>query len=193
MRAAARPASAPDPEPDIPAPSGGGRRRVVGIGEFAIARGRGEVMVTHALGSCVAVCIWDPAAGVAGLLHVLLPDSRISPQRAARQPAAFADTGVPLLFHAAYALGAAKTRLRVSLIGGGESAAAERDDAAPFNVGRRNVLAVKNVLWRNGVLVDAEDVGGATVRTVYLSADAGQVVVAAGRRRTALQAGSGRR
>jgi chemotaxis protein CheD len=191
MGAAANPASA-EPDPEVPAPSPDGERRVVGIGEFAIARGRGDVLITHALGSCVAVCIWDPAARVAGLLHVLLPDSRISPPRAARQPAAFADTGVPLLFHAGYALGAEKKRLRVSLVGGGESAAAERDETAPFNVGRRNILAVKNVLWRNGVLVDAEDVGGTIVRTVYLSAERGQIVVASGGRRTALQTGSRR-
>src|SRR5690606_24212377 len=103
--------SSADADVAVPVPGAGGRRRIVGIGEFAIARGGADVIVTHALGSCVAVCLWDPAADVAGLLHVLLPDSRISPQRAAEQPAAFADTGVPLLFRAAYALGAEKKRL----------------------------------------------------------------------------------
>src|SRR5690606_5547237 len=89
-------ATCDDAEAAIPVPAAGGCRRVVGIGEFAIAHGGTDVLVTHALGSCVAVCIYDPEADVAGMLHVLLPDSRISPQRASEQPAAFADTGVPL-------------------------------------------------------------------------------------------------
>lgn len=160
---------------------------MVGIGEFALARGGTDVIVTHALGSCVAVCLWDPAVDVAGLLHVLLPDSRISAQRATEQPAAFADTGVPLLFRAAYALGAEKKRLHVSLVGGGESAGAESGESQPFNIGRRNVLAVKHVLWRNGVLVSAEDVGGSAVRTVYLAGADGRIVIAAGQRRVMLK------
>ncbi len=61
-----------------------------------------SLIVTHALGSCIAVWPWNPGAAVAGLGHVLLPDSRINPARAERQPAAFADTGIPLLFHTAY-------------------------------------------------------------------------------------------
>ncbi|HEX7085412.1 MAG TPA: chemotaxis protein CheD [Vicinamibacterales bacterium] len=179
--------SSEDVDVSVPVPGAGGSRRVVGIGEFAISRGGTDVIVTHALGSCVAVCLWDPVAEVAGLLHVLLPDSRISPQRAAEQPAAFADTGMPLLFRAAYALGAEKRRLRVSLVGGGESPCGERGETQPFSIGRRNVLAIKNVLWRNGVLVSAEDVGGTAVRTVYLAGADGRIVVAVGDRRVMLR------
>ncbi|HEY8536160.1 MAG TPA: chemotaxis protein CheD [Vicinamibacterales bacterium] len=180
-------ATCDDAEAAIPVPAAGGCRRVVGIGEFAIAHGGTDVLVTHALGSCVAVCIYDPEADVAGMLHVLLPDSRISPQRASEQPAAFADTGVPLLFRAAYALGADKRRLQVSLVGGGEGACLQRSDAPPFNIGRRNVLAIKNVLWRNGVLVGAEDIGGSAARSVYLACTDGRIVVAAGDRRVVLK------
>ena len=55
---------------------------IVGIGEFAVTDQPGGSIVTHALGSCIAVCIWDPAARVAGLLHFLLADSKINPERA---------------------------------------------------------------------------------------------------------------
>ena len=79
-------------------------RIVVGIGELAVAEGESSI-VTHALGSCVAVCIWEPIARGGGMLHLLLPESRINPGRADRQPAAFADTGIPLLFQRAYARG----------------------------------------------------------------------------------------
>lgn len=94
------------------------KRIVVGIGEFAVSNDKDSVILTHALGSCVAVCIWDPHVKVAGLIHVLLPDSRINADRASVQPAAFADTGIPLLFQTAYAYGVQKQRCLVRLIGG---------------------------------------------------------------------------
>jgi len=96
------------------------RRLVVGIGEFAVSDQAGDVIVTHALGSCVAVCLWDVERRVGGLLHFLLPDSAINLQRAMGQPAAFADSGIPVLFQAAYQLGATKATCRVALVGGAE-------------------------------------------------------------------------
>jgi chemotaxis protein CheD len=157
----------------------GGRRHVVGIGEYAVSNQPGDLIVTHALGSCIAVCLWDPHAAVAGMLHFLLPESKINAARAAEQPGAFADTGIPLLFQAAYALGAVKSRLKVKLIGGAEVAGDHR--SGTFNIGRRNALAAKNVLWRNAVLIEKEDIGGRTVRTVHMTAADGRIQVSAGR------------
>ena len=74
------------------------RRLVVGIGEFAVSTDPSGVIVTHALGSCIAVCLFDPVAKVAAMLHFLLPEAQINADRARAQPAAFADTGIPLLF-----------------------------------------------------------------------------------------------
>lgn len=156
----------------------GAARLVVGIGEYAVADGRTEI-VTHALGSCVAVCLWDDAASVAALLHFLLPGSRVSPARAAVQPAAFADTGIPLLFQAAYRHGATKERCRVWIVGGADMQATPPGPAGPqpgaLEVGRRNILAAKNLLWRNGVLLKGEQVGGTIPRTVTLAG--GRLVV----------------
>jgi chemotaxis protein CheD len=154
-------------------------RLVVGIGELAVSNRPGDVIVTHALGSCVAVCLWDPTAGVAGLLHFLLPDSRINPPRATEQPAAFADTGIPLLFERAYACGLHKNRCLVRLVGGAEIATS----GATFDIGKRNVLAAKNLLWRNGVLISAEAIGGRAARTVNLHVADGRLVVSSGTER----------
>jgi chemotaxis protein CheD len=162
-------------------PGGSINRLVVGIGEFAVSDRPSDVIVTHALGSCIAVCVFDPERQVAGMLHLLLPESRINPQRAAEQPAAFADTGIPLLFQAAYNLGAQKARCRVCLIGGAEVAAHQSAGPCAFNIGRRNQLAAKNTLWRNGVLIDREDTGGKTIRTVHLWVADGRLQVSAGR------------
>ena len=149
------------------------RRLIIGIGELAVSNRPGDVIVTHALGSCIAVCLFDPSGPVAGMLHFLLPESTINPQRAEQQPAAFADTGIALLFRTAYEHGLIKKRAIVRLVGGAEMA-----QAGPgFNTGRRNALAAKNVLWRNGVFVTGEDIGGTDARTLHLSVRDGRLQI----------------
>lgn len=152
-------------------------RLVVGIGELVVSGRPGDVIVTNALGSCVAVCVWDPVSLVGGLLHFLLPDSRINPQRAREQPAAFADAGIPLLFRTACEQGLQKARCIVKIAGGAEVAGA----GAAFDIGRRNILAAKNLLWRQGVLIRGEAVGGKAVRSVSLAVADGRVDVSSGR------------
>lgn len=132
-----------------------GRDIVVGIGELAVG-GRGDRLITYALGSCLGVALYDPVAGVGGLLHAMLPTSSLDPQRATQTPALFVDTGVPALFRACYAAGAAKSRLVVRVAGGGRSG----DGEDQFQIGKRNVLTLRKLLWKNAVLVQAEDVGG---------------------------------
>ena len=132
-----------------------GRDIVVGIGELAVG-GRDDLLITYALGSCLGVTLYDPVAGVGGLLHAMLPTSSLDPQRAAQTPGLFVDTGVPALFRACYAAGASKSRLVVRVAGGGRSG----DGEDQFQIGKRNVLTLRKLLWKNAVLVQAEDVGG---------------------------------
>lgn len=150
-------------------------RLVIGIGELVITDDPGATIVTHALGSCVAVCLWDPTAHVGAMLHYLLPESKLNPERARRQPGAFADTGIPLLFNGAYERGLSKRRCRVHLLGGANIGGGSLD------IGRRNALAAKRLLWQNGVFVHGEAVGGTTVRTVMLAVGDGHVQVTSGR------------
>lgn len=161
-----------------PRPASSDARYVrVGISEFAVSANADDVLTTIALGSCVAVCLFDPVAGVGGMLHFLLPDSKLNAERARTQPAAFADTGIATLFHAAYALGAQKKRCRVRLVGGAEIAAGGGAGDDMFQVGRRNVLAARAMLWRNGTLIDRELVGGTFARTISMALADGRVSV----------------
>jgi chemotaxis protein CheD len=164
------------------AATAGGRaaaRRIVGIGEFAVSDERSDTIVTHALGSCIAVCIWDQVAAVGGLLHFLLPDAAVNPERARTQPATFANTGLPLFFQAAYALGLDKRRCSVRLVGGAEIAGLITPSS--LNVGKRNLLAARSILWRNGLLIAAEATGGSIARSVAMRLDDGKIDVTSGR------------
>jgi len=157
---------------------GGGSRIVIGIGELAVTDNPHAVVVTHALGSCVAVCLWDSEAHVGGMLHFLLPDSKVNPLRAQQQPATFADLGIPLLFQAAYKIGAVKQRCVVRLVGGADVTGVQGQGM--LEVGRRNQVAAKNLLWRNGVLIKAERLGGSEPRNVTLAVGTGGLRITSG-------------
>ena len=125
-------------------PGVGGQRLVVGIGEFAVSNKKEDVIITHALGSCIAVCLWDPTNFVAGLLHFLLPDSRINQQLAKDQPPAYSDAGIPLLFNTAYNYGHHKKQCILRLAGrelGAVQGTSERPARSLEQVGGRCQLA----------------------------------------------------
>lgn len=147
------------------------QRITVGVGDLAVSNRPETEIVTFSLGSCLGVVIHDPVAKVAGMLHLMLPESKLNPQRAEKQPGVFADTGLPRLFRSAYELGANKKHMRVVLVGGGQV----MDEAGRFNIGKRNYTAVRKILWRNNVLVDVEDVGGSVNRTVGIEVETGRV------------------
>jgi chemotaxis protein CheD len=143
---------------------------VVGVGDCQVSSNPDDVLVTYALGSCIAVVIYDPMTHVGGMLHYLLPDSTIDAEKAVRAPFTYADTGIPKLFHTAYALGAEKRRLSVLAAGGAQVLASEL-----FQIGKRNHLAMKKIMWRAGVLVHHEEVGGDQSRTIRMEVATGRI------------------
>ena len=146
---------------------------VVGVADCRITSDATASIVTYALGSCIAVAIHDPVARVGGMLHLMLPESSLDTTKAERNPYMFADTGIPMLFRQAYAAGADKKRLVVRIAGGAQV----MDDAGVFNIGKRNCLTVKKVLWKAGVIISAESVGGRESRTVRLEVDSGRFLM----------------
>ncbi len=148
----------------------------VGVADMKHSSSAEDVIITHALGSCLGITVWDPVKKVGGMLHAMLPCSRIDPDKAAERPYMFVDTGVPLLFKEAYRLGAEKSRLIVR-VAGGAAVHGKSDDEDLFKIGKRNVAMLRKLLWKNGILVDAEDVGGHCSRTMSLEVGTGRVIL----------------
>jgi len=142
----------------------------VGVGDCKVSNAAETVLATYALGSCIAVAIHDPVAAVGGLLHFMLPESSLNPAKASQNPFMFADTGIPLLFHSAYGLGAEKRRLVVRAAGGAQV----MDENGVFNIGKRNHLALRKILWKAGVMIHGEETGGTASRTVRLEVATGR-------------------
>jgi len=147
-------------------------RLVVGIADCNCAKQSDTEIITYGLGSCVAVIVHDAKNEVGGLLHYMLPESSIDEDKAAANPYMFADTGVPALLRKVEELGGSKRGLTVWVAGGAQVLA----DSGLFQIGKRNYLALRKLLWKQGLMIHAESVGGTVSRTVRLEMPAGRVL-----------------
>jgi chemotaxis protein CheD len=148
-------------------------QHIIGVADMKISTHPEDELITFALGSCLGVSVYDPVAHVGGLLHVMLPLSTIDPAKATENPCMFVDTGVPRLFLDCYKAGAKKRRLVVKVAGGASAYGGQEDDH--FQVGKRNFLMFRKLLLKNGVLLQAHDVGGNHSRTMTLDIGTGHV------------------
>ncbi|MCE9544009.1 MAG: chemotaxis protein CheD [Planctomycetia bacterium] len=137
-----------------------------------ISNDTSDLLVTHGLGSCLGIVAYDPVARIGGLLHAMLPTATLNPEKARLRPFMFVDTGVRELLRQMVALGATVRRMKVKVAGGASMQTGEQDRLA---VGKRNYLMLKKALWQHDLLLDAEDVGGSSPRTLYLEVGTGQV------------------
>ncbi|HYC72807.1 MAG TPA: chemotaxis protein CheD [Opitutaceae bacterium] len=149
------------------------QRVVVGVGDMAVSNNPQVILSTYALGSCIGVVAFDPVARAGGILHLMLPESSISPEKAARQPAMFADTGLPQFFRALAGLKAERARVRIFLAGGASVIAG----SDPFRIGERNTRATIDFLGRNNLAVLGTDTGGNVNRTLHLELSTGAVTL----------------
>ena len=150
-------------------------QQVVGLGELKVSDHVDDVLITFSLGSCVGLSLYDPEARVGGLMHCMLPLSRSDPERAKSAPCLFTDTGVAALIQAMFDRGGVRHRLIAKVAG----AARMQEDADGFNVGERNHVVLRKVLWKNSIFIAKEDVGGAVARTMSLDIATGQTFVKA--------------
>ena len=150
------------------------RAIMVNMAQLAVSGNPGDVLTALGLGSCVAVCAYDPSARLGGMIHVVLPSSAIARPRDG--PAKFADLGVPRLVAEMEQEGAARWRLRVALLGGANVLSCGNDKAA-LDIGSRNVAAVREALAAAGLPISAQEGGGAYSRTVRLCVATAEVIV----------------
>jgi chemotaxis protein CheD len=144
---------------------------VVGIADLAVSNNPTLTLATYSLGSCLGISIFDPVTRVGGLLHVMLPESKIDPDKAQRQPAMSMDSGIPALFRAAYELKAEKHRVQICVAGGAQV----MDSSGFFSIGKRNYEMLKAILKEHGLKIHADQVGGMVSRSMYLNLATGEV------------------
>lgn len=146
----------------------------IGIGDLKVCRAP-DVLVTYALGSCVGICLLDATVGVGGLSHIMLPDSKAG-MSGTSTPMRFADTAIPMLLREMEKLGASKPRMKAKIAGGATMFATASDK---FNIGERNVAAVKRMLMLYRIPIIAEDTGLDYGRTQFFYPETGVMEIRA--------------
>ncbi len=149
---------------------------VIGISEMGVSNREDETLITYSLGSCLGVTFYDPTLKLGCMIHCMLPLSSIDAAKAQETPCMFVDTGVPILLGEMYARGSQKRNIITRLAG----AANVLDDKRLFRIGERNYAVCRKILWKNGLLIAAEDVGGQISRTIRLHVSTGQFIVKSG-------------
>lgn len=150
-------------------------KHLVGVADMKIASSQEDEIVTYALGSCLGITVYDPVARIGAMAHVMLPSSTIDPVKAESNPCMFVDSGVKKLFLDTYKAGAERNRLIVNAAGGTCTNGLEQDDY--FQIGKRNVTMLRNLLWKNGIILNNCDFGGNLARTMFLNIDSGEVLI----------------
>jgi chemotaxis protein CheD len=146
---------------------------VVGMGEYIISNREDDVLRTYALASCVAVTAYSPLRKIAGMIHVVLP-SPLGSRDHKERPGYFAETGVPLLINTiCVQYGCRKEELNIRMYGGAESIR----DQDIFNIGQKNIDAIKHTLLTMGLIIHKADLRGSSSRTLAMDVRTGTVEV----------------
>lgn len=153
----------------------------VGIADLNIAKGD-DVVATYALGSCVGICLYDAELKLAGLAHIMLPWSKEAPTPADNMRR-YADTGITELIQKMVNSGAKKYRLTAKIAGGAQMFTTM---STVFNIGERNVEAVKTVLKTYNIPIVAEQTGSNFGRTVFFHANDGIMEIRAATKPTVM-------
>jgi len=147
-------------------PADGGRSRIyLHPGELFASAQRSAVSTI--LGSCVAVCLWDPIAKIGGINHYLLPLWTGQGAVSSR----FGDIAVQALLNKLLELGGQKSRLQAKLFGGACVIDAFRERES--HLGTKNVQTAEALLEREGIPLVGHDVGGCKGRKLIFHTDNG--------------------
>ena len=112
------------------------------------------------------------------MIHIALPDSSVDSERARSLPGYFADTGLPVMIEEMKRRGSVRANVWVKLAGG----ASVMDPGCFFDIGKRNILAAKRILWGSSLGPLAEDTGGSSSRTVSMAVADGATSISSGQR-----------
>lgn len=148
----------------------------VGISDMKISSAPNKI-VTYALGSCVGVCIIDKVVKVAGMVHIMLPNSKDSLTNNIHV-FKYANTGVEEMVRQMTIRGCSKNRMVAKIAGGAKMFDIKNENNSSIgNIGQRNIIAVKDVLKSLYIDIVAEDVGLNYGRTIYFDCGTGELLV----------------
>jgi len=145
---------------------------IVSVGDMKIGQAQ-DLLLTQPLGCCLGLTVYDPATRIGGLLHAMLPLSKINLVKAKINPFMFVDTGIPALFEKLHEQGVLKAHMVVKAVGCGNPMGKKE----VFKIGKRNYHVLQEMLVKAGIRLTAEDVGGTASRMAQLDLATGQTLI----------------
>lgn len=145
----------------------------VGMADMNITKDPG-IITTLGLGSCVGIILYDQVTKVAGLAHVMLPNSKQIKNN--ENKAKFADTGIELLLQKMIEQGCNKSRIVAKIAGGSQMFSFQTNNDV-MKIGERNVIATKEVLQQFKIPLIAQDTGGNYGRTIEFNSNNGKLLI----------------
>lgn len=130
------------------------------------------IIIRTLLGSCVAVCLFDPHKKIGGMNHILLP-GKASPDDF-HSPARYAINSTEILINQILTLGGSKMALTAKVFGGANIL---RTIRAPYATGPKIVHSVREFLELEAIEILQQDTGGSSTRVIYFHTDSGEVTV----------------
>ena len=146
----------------------------VGLGEVAVTKDTSVILTCSGLGSCIAMCVWDPATKSGGMAHMLLPTCR-NKNDVASLPSKYVDTGAPHLINRMLKQGSAREDLIIKITGGARMLSIP--GLSQLDIGQRNITEIKTTLQHEKLPILGEDLGGTYGRSVYFFVDSGRITV----------------
>jgi chemotaxis protein CheD len=146
--------------------------KTVGIGEMKLSCDPNEILITYALGSCIALALYDPVQKIGGMIHCKLPTGE-GMKLAQQNPYLYVDVGVPLMIKGLLKAGAQRNSIKVKIAG----AASVLEGNDVFRIGEKNYRRMKEILKQEGFSFYQEHTGGSVPRTLMLYMDTGRTLV----------------
>ena len=146
---------------------------IVGMADLNVTRAPG-ILTTLGLGSCVGIALYDQFSKVAGLAHIMLPDSTQIQNNG--NIAKFADTALVKLINDMMLIGAKKANLKAKIAGGAQMFAFDSTNMS-MRIGERNAEAVKKNLQIHRIPLLSSETGDTFGRTVELYAEDGRFLI----------------
>lgn len=152
----------------------------VGISDLAVSKAP-DIIATYALGSCVGICLIDERSKIGGLAHIMLPNSKEA-THIQDNLKKFADTGIAMLIREIERAGGNIRNLKAKIAGGAQMFLG----VSSFNIGERNVKAVKQILQNYNIEIVSEQTGDKIGRTIFFNIETGMVEVKSAARGTVI-------
>jgi chemotaxis protein CheD len=145
----------------------------VGIGELSVTKDINTVLKCIGIGSCIALCAWDPVSRVGGIAHMLLPCSRNRDEMSS--PVKYIDSGVPFMLNKMIKNGATRSNLIIKIAGGAKMLSIPGENG--LDIGQKNIAEIKAALIRENLAACGADLGGNMGRTIEFFMDSGKITI----------------